>query len=189
MITRSGYGEVYGSGWEALYWCWKIYTRLYMKNDIQKKNDKFVHACNHFIYGGVLTQTEQGRMGPTRKTRSKHTFILPVWSGKHGSVLPLYCQHHLSNQHGTFPRSTSTSACRAALATRALLGGLLGIGRQGSRYAKVLWQTAKPSNLWITEQYTHQQYNVSKLPICLAGAPSTWLVALLTTSPWGVHVA
>ncbi len=106
-----------------------------------KKHDKFVHVCN--IYGGVLTQTEQWRMGPTRNTRAKQTFIILIWSGKHGSVLPLYCQHHLSNQHGTFPRSTSTSACRAALATRALLGGLLGIGSQGSRYAIVLWQNSK----------------------------------------------
>ena len=36
MITRSGYGEVYGSGWEAMYWCWKIYAWLYTKNDIRK---------------------------------------------------------------------------------------------------------------------------------------------------------
>lgn len=65
------------------------------------------------------------------------------WFDQAGSGLSLYCQHHLSNQHGNFPRSTSTSACRAALATRALLGGLLGIGRQGSRYAKVFWQSSK----------------------------------------------
>lgn len=104
---------------------WKIYTWLYMNNDIQKSMAKTMTSLCMLvtIYGGGLTQTEQWWMGPTRNTRSKHTFIntpskhtfiLLIWPGRQWIVIvlpasPFKSAWKLSQEHKykCVPRSFS----------------------------------------------------------------------------------